>query len=69
VIAKKFSRFKKNNIELRKLDEEVVCVEYDVFMGNRVKPKEKLRAFFTIKPTYGSEATGNGTLELHRVKL
>ncbi|KAL0830775.1 hypothetical protein ABMA28_002895 [Loxostege sticticalis] len=55
IIAKKFSRFKKNNVELRKLDEKVVCVEYDVYLGDALEPREKLRAFFSIRPTYGKE--------------
>ncbi|XP_028162546.1 uncharacterized protein LOC114354381, partial [Ostrinia furnacalis] len=58
IIAKKFSRFKKNNVELRKLDEKVVCVEYDVYLGDCLQPREKLRAFFSIKPTYGNENQG-----------
>ncbi|CAG9787620.1 unnamed protein product [Diatraea saccharalis] len=53
IIAKKFSKCKRNNIELRKLDEKVACVEYDVFIGNDETPREKLRAFFSIKPKYG----------------
>ncbi|XP_050348936.1 uncharacterized protein LOC126772577 [Nymphalis io] len=55
VIVEKFSKFKKNNIELRKLDEKIVCIEYDVFetceMKNKLKaPKQTLRAYFSVKP-------------------
>ncbi|XP_072932873.1 uncharacterized protein [Epargyreus clarus] len=50
VIAEKFSRFKKNNVELRRLDEKVVCIEYDVFEGDALKPAQKMRAYFSIRP-------------------
>ncbi|XP_059057299.1 uncharacterized protein LOC131850915 isoform X2 [Achroia grisella] len=51
IIAEKFSKCKTNNIELRKLDEKVVCVEYDIYTGNNMlKPRQTMRAFFSIKP-------------------
>ncbi|XP_046978070.1 uncharacterized protein LOC124543810 [Vanessa cardui] len=55
VIIEKFSKFKKNNVELRKLEEKIVCIEYDVFetcgKANKFKaPKQVLRAYFSIKP-------------------
>nr|XP_026496342.1 uncharacterized protein LOC113400882 [Vanessa tameamea] len=55
VIIEKFSKFKKNNVELRKLEEKIVCIEYDVFetckTENKLKaPKQALRAYFSVKP-------------------
>ncbi|KAG6440744.1 hypothetical protein O3G_MSEX001459 [Manduca sexta] len=54
VIAEKFSRYKKNNVELRKLTEKIVCVEYDIYdessTGDLETPAEKMRAFFSVKP-------------------
>ncbi|XP_047990295.1 uncharacterized protein LOC125229489 isoform X2 [Leguminivora glycinivorella] len=51
-IAEKFTKFKKNNVEVRKLEERVVCLEYDIFDLNAVDPAvptQKMRAFFSIK--------------------
>ncbi|XP_063534968.1 uncharacterized protein LOC134744951 [Cydia strobilella] len=51
-IAEKFSKFKKNNVEVRKLEERVVCLEYDIFDLNAADPAaptQKMRAFFSIK--------------------
>ncbi|RVE55015.1 hypothetical protein evm_000434 [Chilo suppressalis] len=56
IIAKKFSKCKRNNMELRRLDEKVACVEYDVFIGKEEKPRETLRAFFSIKPAKGKDS-------------
>lgn len=54
VIAEKFMKFKKDNIEVRKLGEKVVCVEYDVYKKNieelSTEPIQKLRTYFSIKP-------------------
>ncbi|KAJ8716792.1 hypothetical protein PYW07_003419 [Mythimna separata] len=54
VIAEKFSKFKRGNVELRRLDEKVVCVEYDVFdQGSNhevLKPVQRMRTYFSIKP-------------------
>ncbi|XP_053604890.1 uncharacterized protein LOC128672026 isoform X2 [Plodia interpunctella] len=51
IIAEKYSKLKKNNVEVRQLDEKVVCIEYDIYKGNNTaKPKQKLRAFFAVKP-------------------
>ncbi|KAL4709560.1 hypothetical protein ACJJTC_007291 [Scirpophaga incertulas] len=50
IIANKFARFKKKSIELRKLEEKVVCLEYDVYLKNGLCPVQKLRAFFSVKP-------------------
>lgn len=60
VIAEKFSMFKKNNIELRRLDEKVVCLEYDIFNkdGETAKPFQRMRAFFSIKSQKGTEGNG-----------
>ncbi|XP_052755334.1 uncharacterized protein LOC116413188 [Galleria mellonella] len=59
IIAEKFSKLKKNNVELRKLDEKVVCVEYDVYVGdNMSKPQQTMRAFFSIKPACKEEEKG-----------
>ncbi|XP_022828348.1 uncharacterized protein LOC111357774 [Spodoptera litura] len=52
IIAEKFSKYKKNNIELRRLDEKVVCVEYSIYDGTSkhdLKPIQRMRAFFSIK--------------------
>ncbi|XP_028027780.1 uncharacterized protein LOC114241198 [Bombyx mandarina] len=61
VIIEKFTKYKKDNIELRKLDERVVCVEYDVFgqsgTGESVALR-KMRVFFSIKPSY-KDQSGN----------
>ncbi|XP_060801580.1 uncharacterized protein LOC106137331 [Amyelois transitella] len=52
IIAEKYSKLKKNNVEVRQLVEKVVCIEYDIYKGNNTaKPKQKLRAFFAVKPT------------------
>ncbi|XP_063381890.1 uncharacterized protein LOC134668339 [Cydia fagiglandana] len=51
-IAEKFSKFRKNNVEVRKLEERVVCLEYDIFDLNAADPAvptQKMRAFFSIK--------------------
>ncbi|XP_050563147.1 uncharacterized protein LOC118276194 [Spodoptera frugiperda] len=53
IIAEKFSKYKKNNIELRRLDEKVVCVEYGIYdrtNKDELKPVQRMRAFFSIKP-------------------
>uniref|UniRef100_A0A2A4JNS5 Uncharacterized protein n=1 Tax=Heliothis virescens TaxID=7102 RepID=A0A2A4JNS5_HELVI len=59
IIAEKFSKFKKNNLELRRLDEKVVCVEYDIFdqsaSDNVLKPMQRMRAFFSIKPVFDND--------------
>ncbi|XP_045769076.1 uncharacterized protein LOC123869984 isoform X6 [Maniola jurtina] len=58
VIAEKFSKFSKNNVELRKLEEKIVCIEYDIFESilskdelDFAKPVQKMRAYFSVKPT------------------
>ncbi|CAH1636362.1 unnamed protein product [Spodoptera littoralis] len=54
IIAEKFSKYKKNNIELRRLDEKVVCVEYSIYDGTSkhdLRPIQRMRAFFSIKPS------------------
>nr|XP_034828998.1 LOW QUALITY PROTEIN: uncharacterized protein LOC117986274 [Maniola hyperantus] len=58
VIAEKFSKFSKNNVELRKLEEKIVCIEYDIFESillkdelGFAKPVQKMRAYFSVKPT------------------
>ncbi|XP_063622240.1 uncharacterized protein LOC134794369 [Cydia splendana] len=51
-IAEKFSKFKKNYVEVRKLEERVVCLEYDIYDLNAADPAvptQKMRAFFSIK--------------------
>ncbi|KAF9422569.1 hypothetical protein HW555_001773 [Spodoptera exigua] len=61
IIAEKFSKYKKNNIELRRLDEKVVCVEYDIYdpaSKEDLKPIQRMRAFFSIKPVVG-DGCGN----------
>ncbi|KAJ0183462.1 hypothetical protein K1T71_001438 [Dendrolimus kikuchii] len=59
IIAKKFSRCKKNNIEVRKLDEKVVCLEYDIFdESDLTKPIQVMRAFFSIKPVQNEDKEG-----------
>ncbi|CAH0719860.1 unnamed protein product, partial [Brenthis ino] len=60
VIAEKFTKFKKNNVEVRKLEEKIVCVEYDIFeessgdVMDQEKPIQKMRAYFSLKPTSDS---------------
>ncbi|XP_061714467.1 uncharacterized protein LOC133533649 [Cydia pomonella] len=58
-IAEKFAKFKKNNVEVRKLEERVVCLEYDIFDLNAADPAvptQKMRAFFSIKmKDFGSD--------------
>ncbi|CAG4935512.1 unnamed protein product [Parnassius apollo] len=58
VIAEKFSRYKNNNVELRKLKERVVCIEYDVYIQgeeSNSEPFQKLRAYFSVKPVSENE--------------
>lgn len=66
VIVEKFSKFQRDNVELRRLDEKVVCVEYDIFdkksKSNINKPIQTMRAFFSIKPLYKQEGTGTFSL-------
>lgn len=50
MIAEKFEKYNKNNVELRKLKEKIVCLEYDVFGENDDAPVQKLRAYFSLKP-------------------
>lgn len=57
VIAEKFSKYKKNNIELRKLEEKIVCLEYEVYgkdggskFAMNPKATQVLRAYFSVKP-------------------
>lgn len=51
-MAVKSTKYKKENIELRRIDEKIVCVEYDVFDEELDKntPMQKMRAFFSINP-------------------
>lgn len=65
VIAEKFTKYKKNAIEVRKLNEKVVCLEYDVFDSENIKtPLKKMRAYFSIKPKFknADEGTYNTNL-------
>ncbi|XP_032516860.2 uncharacterized protein LOC116769779 [Danaus plexippus] len=52
VIAEKFAKFRKDNVELRKLEEKIVCLEYDVFTSDYrySKPSQKMKAYFSVKP-------------------
>ncbi|CAK1555246.1 unnamed protein product [Leptosia nina] len=58
VIAEKFMKYKKDNIEVRKLDEKVVCIEYDVYKKKtnhkqiNPEPIQKLRTYFSIRPDF-----------------
>ncbi|XP_047515699.1 uncharacterized protein LOC125056573 [Pieris napi] len=62
VIAEKFMKFKKDNIEVRRLDEKVVCVEYDVYKkhtnngGLPSEPIQKLRTYYSVKPVEAQDA-------------
>lgn len=59
VIAEKFTKYKKNAIEVRKLNEKVVCLEYDVFDSENIKtPLKKMRAYFSIKPKFKNADEG-----------
>ncbi|XP_013141560.1 PREDICTED: uncharacterized protein LOC106105680 isoform X2 [Papilio polytes] len=50
IIAEKFARYKKENVEIRRLKERIVCVEYDVFQyGSCSKPMQTLRAYFSVR--------------------
>ncbi|XP_013173377.1 PREDICTED: uncharacterized protein LOC106122072 [Papilio xuthus] len=50
IIAEKFARYKKENLEIRRLKERIVCVEYDVFKyGSCAKPMQTLRAYFAVR--------------------
>ncbi|CAB3254935.1 unnamed protein product [Arctia plantaginis] len=73
IIAEKFSKFQRDNVELRKLDEKVVCVEYDIFdrksKSNINKPVQSMRAFFSIKPLYEQEGTENTQLTILPPKI
>ncbi|KAH9632569.1 hypothetical protein HF086_012376 [Spodoptera exigua] len=69
IIAEKFSKYKKNNIELRRLDEKVVCVEYDIYdpaSKEDLKPIQRMRAFFSIKPVVG-DGCGNHDEDLKKL--
>ncbi|CAK1585650.1 unnamed protein product [Parnassius mnemosyne] len=58
VIAEKFARYKNNLVELRKLKERVVCIEYDVYVRgeeSNSEPFQKLRAYFSVKPVSENE--------------
>ncbi|CAH2229754.1 uncharacterized protein LOC120630100 [Pararge aegeria] len=68
VIAEKFSKLSRNNVELRKLDEKIVCIEYDVFESLLLsddkdlgKPVQKMRAYFSVRPT---SANGGKTVSI-----
>ncbi|XP_052741144.1 uncharacterized protein LOC112058075 [Bicyclus anynana] len=61
VIAEKYSKFSRNNVELRKLEEKIVCIEYDIFENVQLTDKipdnrdsmklvQKMRAYFSVKP-------------------
>lgn len=50
VIAEKYSKYKNNNVELRKLVEKIVCMEYDVYDRDLEKPVQTMRAYFSLKP-------------------
>ncbi|CAH2084510.1 unnamed protein product [Euphydryas editha] len=67
VIVEKFSKFKRNDVELRKLEEKIVCIEYDVFEKCYVEdgfkaPIQKLRAYFSIKPTSDNKEVPASTI-------
>lgn len=68
-IAEKFSKFKRKNTEIRRLDEKLVCVEYDVFNQETIedtsKPMQRMRAFFSIKPSHEDVEQGL-ELSIHR---
>ncbi|KAJ8723178.1 hypothetical protein PYW08_003090 [Mythimna loreyi] len=68
VIAERFSKYKKGNLELRRLDEKVVCVEYDVYNESShhegLKPVQRLRAFFSIKPSGDKDSKDQGLPKL-----
>ena len=49
VIAEKYVRFKLKNIELRKLEEKIVCIEYDIQRDDKEKPTQIMRAYFSLK--------------------
>ncbi|KAJ2951212.1 hypothetical protein O0L34_g5605 [Tuta absoluta] len=51
VMAEKFTRFKKDHIELRRLDERIICVEYDVYKKQdpTKTPIQVMRAYFCVK--------------------
>ncbi|KAI5639477.1 hypothetical protein NE865_07977 [Phthorimaea operculella] len=51
VMAEKFTRFKKDHIELRRLDERIICVEYDVYSKKDTTktPIQVMRAYFCVK--------------------
>ncbi|XP_045499279.1 uncharacterized protein LOC123696928 [Colias croceus] len=54
VIAEKFLKYKKDNIEVRKLEEKIVCLEYEVYkkvndLETFAKPVQKLRVYFSVK--------------------
>ncbi|CAH0719859.1 unnamed protein product, partial [Brenthis ino] len=73
VIAEKFTKFKKNNVEVRKLEEKIVCVEYDIFeessgdVMDQEKPIQKMRAYFSLKPTSDSGTFYNNSIKIHIV--
>ncbi|CAG9562648.1 unnamed protein product [Danaus chrysippus] len=52
VIAEKFAKYQKDNVELRKLEEKIVCLEYDVYTSDHhySKPSQKMKAYFSVKP-------------------
>ncbi|XP_050677926.1 uncharacterized protein LOC126974463 isoform X2 [Leptidea sinapis] len=53
VVAEKYAKYKKNEVEVRKTEEKIVCLEYDVLpkYGKVIKPMQKLRAYFSVRPT------------------
>ncbi|CAH2047456.1 unnamed protein product, partial [Iphiclides podalirius] len=53
IIAEKFARYKINGVEVRKLEQRIVCVEYDVYSAEvetNPKPVQVLRAYFSVAP-------------------
>nr|XP_032516387.1 uncharacterized protein LOC116769414 isoform X5 [Danaus plexippus plexippus] len=50
IIAEKLP--KKNNVKSRKLEEQIVCLEYDVFTSDHhyAKPSQTMKAYFSVKP-------------------
>ncbi|XP_026318878.1 uncharacterized protein LOC113229489 [Hyposmocoma kahamanoa] len=49
VIVEKYTRYKKKNLEIRQLQEKIVCVEYDVYItDDDTKPVQTMRSFFSV---------------------
>ncbi|XP_061378490.1 uncharacterized protein LOC116769414 isoform X7 [Danaus plexippus] len=50
IIAEKLP--KKNNVKSKKLEEQIVCLEYDVFTSDHhyAKPSQTMKAYFSVKP-------------------